>query len=137
MNRDVAHSDRRQVPGKLSPLPAANDRDKQSELGSHKKQIAIDAVFANHMRVAPDRVRSERLPRLSEIGGLEDVDLHIAGLMAIERYVSSSTIEAARLDAGAPRVPGQARDVPNNVCPGLAAVARDLQVPIIRSRPDR
>src|SRR6266567_3501263 len=106
MNRDVAHRDRRQVPGKLSPLAAAIDRDKQSELGSNKKQIAIDAVFANHVRVALDRVRRERLPRLAEIGGLEDVNLHVASLMAIERDVSGSTIEAARLDARAPRAPG-------------------------------
>src|SRR5438093_3136108 len=130
MSRDIAHGDRRQVPGKLSPLPAAIDRNKQPELGSNKKQIAIDAVLANHMRVALDRVRCERIPRLSEIGGLEDVNLHVAGLMVIERDVSSSAIEAARLDAGAPRIPGQARDVPNDVCPRFAAVARDLKIPI-------
>ena len=107
MNRDVAHGERRQVARKLRPLLAAVYRDEQAELGPNEKQVSIHAVFANDVRVTLYRIRRKRLPRLAEVGGLEDVELHVAGLMAVERDVSRRLIKAARLDGRAPGICGK------------------------------
>src|SRR6476659_8479365 len=99
MNRDVAHCYRRHVARELRPQRSAVDREKQSKLGSGEKQIAIDSVLANHVRVAFDRISRERLPCLAEVGRLENVNFHVAGLMTVESNVGCAAIEPARLDA--------------------------------------
>jgi hypothetical protein len=57
--------------------------------------------------------------------------------MAVECSVSGSAVETAGLDAGAPCVFRQSLDVCDGVRPGLAAVASDLKIAIIGSRPNR
>src|SRR4030095_7606492 len=124
VNGNIAHGHRRQIAGKLRPLPSAVDRDKQPELGPKEKQIAIYPVFANHMRIAFDCIRGEPFPGLSEVGGLKHIDLHIAGLVAIECCVGGSTIETTGLDCRAPGVLWQPLDIADYVFPSLSAVAR-------------
>src|SRR5258706_15436082 len=56
--------------------------------------------------------------------------------MKIEGRVRGALIKMAGVDGRDPGVAGQSANVTNGVCPGLAAIAGNLQIAVVSSRPD-
>ena len=53
LNRDITHCDSGEVAALVTrPLIATVERDPQPELGAEEKQIGIDEILANNVRVA-------------------------------------------------------------------------------------
>src|SRR5262249_13088809 len=75
-------------------------------------------------------------PCCAVVGSLVGVWLHVAEGVAIKCGVSRAFIERTCFDAGDPGVFGQAGNFIDYVGPGLAAVARDLNISIISTHPD-
>ena len=90
------------------------------------------------MRVAAHAaVRSDdRRPGFPVVRRLEDIWLHISKGMPIDRCISRARVMKAGFH---PRNPGsfrQIENITNNVAPGLRAVARHLEIPVIGPNPD-
>ena len=75
-------------------------------------------------------------PRFAEVGRAIDVGIEVAERVPVECGVCRARRKAARLDPRNPRIARQARHVLDRVGPGLAAVARDLQVAVVGAGPN-
>ena len=142
LNRQIANGNgRKMVALKLRPAFSAINRNPESELRAEEKKIRLNQVFLNHVRVTANALRvlrcNERRPGLTVISGLENVRRHIAKGMSIKRGVSGAGIEVAGLHPVHPRILRQAGNVADDIGPGLAAVARELKIAIVRADPDQ
>src|SRR6266480_6556063 len=79
----------------------------------------------------------KRRPRFAVIGRFENVRRHVAKGMSIECGVSGARIEVAGLDPIDPRILRQPGNVADYSRPGLAAIARELEVAIVGADPDQ
>src|SRR5215216_3544549 len=93
MDRNIANGNGRKITRELRPLLPAVYGNEEAKFSSQKKQVRVHAVFANHVRVALKRIIRERLPRLAEIRRLEDVNFHVARLVAVESHIRRSAIK--------------------------------------------
>src|SRR5262249_20225645 len=75
-------------------------------------------------------------PRRAEIGRLEDEWIAVVDLVEVDGDVRRAGIEPRRLDAADRAERRQVRDVPGDVRPGLAAVARHLHEAVVGAGPD-
>ena len=141
LDGQIAHGDRGKTASfELRPGFAAIDRNKQTELGPEEQQVRLNQIFLDDVRISAHTLellrRHERSPGLAEIGGAKHVRRVVAKGVAIESGVSRARLEIARLHPADPRILRHARDVADDVGPGLAAVARDLDIAVIGADPD-
>jgi len=141
MNCQIAHGNgRKMVALKLRPALSSVDGNPKAKLSSEKQEIGFDQIFLDHVSVSTNAFRVlrcyERRPSFTVISRFENIRHHVAKSMPVKRGVSGAGVEVARLNPGHPRVLGQTGDVTDDIRPGLAAVARDLKIPVIRADPD-
>ena len=142
LNRQIAYGNGREmVAFKLRPAFSSVDRNPKSELGAEKKKIRLNQVLLDDVRVTANAFRvlwcNKRRPRFAVVSCLENVRLHLAKGMPIKRGISGAGVEVARLDPAYPRILGQTGDVTDDICPSLAAVARELKIAVIRADSDQ
>src|SRR5271165_4938155 len=87
---------------------------------------------ASNWAARPD----DRSPRLAVILGLVDVGTYVAEVMQVEGGVECPLVEVARFQGGYPGGFRQSMNVAHDVGPGLTAIARELQVAVVRANPD-
>src|SRR5207248_1660406 len=116
----------------LCPLASAVERDPEAELRAEEKEVGTDEVFLDDMRVAAHgrAFRDERRPGLPVVGRLVDVGAHVAEGVQVEGDVGRALSEVAGVYVRDPGVLRQAFDVADDVRPGLAPVARDLDAAV-------
>src|SRR6266567_9467463 len=76
-------------------------------------------------------------PSLSMVGRAENIWRHVSERVAIESSVGGACIEVTRLHPADPRILWQTGNVADNICPGFAGIARELQISVIGSNPDQ
>src|SRR5216684_3532105 len=119
------------------PICAAVPGNPQTKFQAGKKQVLIPRMLAHNVH-ASRRLRNgvaNRLPALAIVGGHKNVDRIIVTAVSIECRVGGSFSRFRghhAADIGSLR---HARNPRSHVFPVLSAVARDLQVPIVRSDP--
>src|SRR5207302_2885936 len=87
MNDQVVDGDRGQMV-LLMPGGAGVERDEQSKLGPHVKQVGVARIFANDVdRSIGGEVSRQRLPGLAEINALVKVGLSIIVAMPVHAQV--------------------------------------------------
>src|ERR1700693_1605846 len=136
MNSQIANGNGGEVTGELCPLFASVDGEGQSGLGAHEKQIGLDQIFANHMRITFYGLGCEGGPGGAEIGGLVNVSVHVTGLVSIEGDVGGAGLVVTGFDAAHQRIARNARNIADEVLPSFPAVARELQIAVVGSSPD-
>ena len=78
-----------------------------------------------------------QLPGLTKVGCFVDPRVAIVLLMAIDSEVSGASVVARSFDVADRALRQHIGNIPGNVRPGLAAIASDLHLAIIRARPNR
>ena len=140
MNRQVAHRHRRETASlELRPGLAAIDRNKEPELRAEEEQVLLDEVLLDDVGVAANAFGILRI--------------HAAPSRSCRNRWCDKRTAPCRPTCGdrtrrkrcrrrncspAPSSPTnswQALDVSDDVAPGLAAIARELNVAIVRPRP--
>ena len=140
MNCEIAHRDvRKLTAGVLRPLPAAVERDPKSELSANEKQILIDEVFLNNVRITSDVTyrRNDLRPRLPIIVSPVNVWPHVAESMRIESRVGGAFAKVPRIDRSHPGIFWQPFDIADDIFPRLATVSGDLHISIVGAGPNQ
>ena len=137
MNLDVEHRHARQVVLELLPVVAAVEGHEESVFSAREQQITIPGMLAHDMQRAAILRQAVRDigPMLAVVGGLEEVDVEVVGAMSVEGHIGGAGVKRGGDDAADISALGNAGDVRNDILPGLA-VAADLQVAVVRSRPN-
>ncbi len=133
---DLADPHARQVALETGPRPAPVDRDEQAELGPQEEQVRVDRILTDGQRITVDVLGDQRRPARPVVRRAVDVGCAVAGAMAVEDGKRGTRRMGRGIDAGDPRVGRQVRDVPRHVGPVGAAVARDLDVAVVRADPE-
>ena len=141
LDRQIAHRDVRHLAAlELRPAHAGVDRDVEPELRAHEQQAGILEVFLDDVGVAAYAFgigrRDQRGPGPSVIRGLVDIGRHVAERVPVERGVGRTGSVPPGFDPAHPRVSRQVRHFAGDVRPGLAVVARELQIAVVGADPD-
>ena len=139
MNREIAHRHRRQIAALvMGPLLAAIHGDPQPELGAEEQEILVDEILFEDVGIPTYRTLGgdERRPRRAEIGRFVGIWPHVAERVDVKRGVDRTGVEMARFDRRDPGVFREPADVRDHVRPRLATIACDLEVAVIRPRPN-
>ena len=86
--------------------------------------------------VCRGQIAGDALEAATAVGCFEKVRAKVVEHVTIESYISNPFARARRFDARNGRVRGKVRHVANNVGPVFSAIRRDLQIAVIRSRPN-
>src|ERR1043166_9615219 len=101
MNRQVPHGDTRHFSTLVArPFPSSVEGNPQSKFCSEEKEILVDQVFLDDMRVPSDGTigRDERHPCLAITRGFVRVRLHVAKRVHVESRVDRALVEMSGLD---------------------------------------
>ena len=134
LDRKVVHGNDREIPTKRLPVCSVVEADPHAPFGARIQESLPHWILAYHAHELGGRKSSiDPRPRLSEIGRLPDVRSHVLELISIRGDVRRSMREVTRLEARDTRE--VTKLLRRDVAPGHSAVARKMQQPIIRARP--
>src|SRR5437763_16683509 len=92
----------------LSPVLPTIDRDPKSKFRPKEKQIGLNQVFFDYMRVTANAFGflrgHQRSPGLPVVARFEDIRRHVAKGMSLERGIGCRMIEDACLNPVDPRI---------------------------------
>ena len=131
----IAHRDGRDAGLDPRPLLAAVERAVEPPLGADEDELRVDGVLSHRVRVTFEHGVCERRERAAVVARHEHVRRHVTGHVAVGGHEAGRRVVRRRRHVGDPRVRRQPGQVPGHVHPGLAAVASDLQLAVIRARP--
>ena len=128
-----------QVVLERQPVFPIIERDIDRVLGAQVKEPPADRVLVNPMAVAEDALgnsRGQRDPGIPIIGRLVDERVAAVHLVEIDGEVGRSRIIAGWLNVAHGPPSRKTGNVFRDVCPGLSAVAGELDEAVVRARPD-
>src|SRR5467141_3079378 len=135
MNREIAHRSVRQIQLQRLPIVSIVEGNVHGAFRSGEEQTLARRIFAHYVAgAAIGNIFCDFRPRLAEIARAVNMRAQIVEPERIDRRVRRACIEVRSFDNRnfAPRLELRRR----YILPGLSAVARDLNQPIISSRPD-
>ena len=143
LDGEIAHRHRRETAAfELRPGLAAIDRDKKSKLGPEKQQIRLHDIFLDDVGVSANTFGVLRASTSGSPGLADSQSCGKRRARYRRRYGDRKRRRRCRRRSYWP-APSctqefwrKAGNVANDVVPGLRAIARDLQVAIVRPDPD-
>src|SRR5712664_2054568 len=136
MNREIAHGRVRQIQLQRLPIATIVEGNVHGAFGTGVEQTFSRGIFAHHVAgAAIGNSLGNFRPRFSEIARAVNVRAQIVEPERIDRRVRRAGVEVRSFDDGnfAPRLQLRRR----YVLPRFSAVARDVNQPVVRARPDR
>src|SRR6266481_3465783 len=136
MDHEIANGSRRHVEPEWLPLAAIVEGEVDGTFGPGEQQPAPDRIFADRVHNFIRRNSIDDLrPAFSAIVRPIDVRMQIVELESVDRCVRGFVIEVRRLQLRdlAPRSQRGWCDV----CPRFSAIAREVDYPVVGTRPDR
>src|SRR5262249_32965951 len=135
---NVVHRNSGKIIFEGGPVSAAVPRNPEAEFGPGEKKIAVARMFANDVDGAGGvgNAGADGLPSFAVVGGSEDIDAVVVGAMTVEGDESSAFRGFGGNNAGDVGAFGKAGNFAGDVGPGFAAIARDLDVAVVSTRPE-
>ena len=123
----------------LSPVVSAVQGNPKAKFRAQVKNVLGNGIFLDHMCVAAHTAVTcdDGSPGLPIIRCLVNVGGHVSKRMAVKCSISSASVIQPRLDPGNPRKLWKVCHITYDVVPGFSTIARELQVAIIGTNPDR
>ena len=134
VQRDLVDPDVRQVCLQSLPALAAIERQKESGVGPEIEHVGIAQILGQRPRDFALEVRRHGAERLTEVVADEDPRLEVVEAMTVERHVNRALVESRRHDLRHERSLRHARHLVDDLCPGLAAIARHRQAAVVSAR---
>ena len=143
VNHHVPHRDRRETVAESDPVLASVDGDVRPVLGSDEQEVTVDSILSDDSDRHPGRKTStDGFPGSAVVPRAKKINAEIVVPVIIEGRIGGGDIEMRCLQGADPRTrrsPG-VRGKSGNPCgyvrPGAAAVTADVQVPVVRARPE-
>ncbi len=136
VDRQIVVERGRQVNAEPRPASAGVRGDEQRVLGPQKQQVRVSVVLAHDVdRAVGRQSRRQRRPTAPEVFGAKEVRREVAVAVSVEGGVGDAGARDRGLDPADVGARPHAPHVAPHLGPRAAAVARDLNVAVVRSDP--